>query len=287
MKNRHVDSCSPLSEFKRRANQHGQALTEFLVLAVALVPLFLLMPLIAKYQDIGHATQLASRYVAFEATNRNAAQNSWKPESQLADEVRRRFFSNAEAPIKTYDVPGDFKANQNLFWRTPNDQPLIHKFSDVSVTFGAGAGPAHGDGLSSANDGAVYSGHEMAGLAASGLYTANVSVPLVRLPAGIKSFEPFDQLDLLITRSTSVLFDPWAVNSAVQTEERVRALAPVSAALSTEPIPTLLGLGIQSVDFSLPRVSSPTLSGQVEPPQFGKLEQWRDVVPGDRLRAAP
>lgn len=44
--------------------QRGQALTEFLVISVAMVPLFLLMPVIAKYQDVSHSTQMASRYSA-------------------------------------------------------------------------------------------------------------------------------------------------------------------------------------------------------------------------------
>ena len=51
--------------------QHGQALVEFLVASVAIVSLFLQVPVIAKYQDIGNSTQMASRYVAFDAMNRN------------------------------------------------------------------------------------------------------------------------------------------------------------------------------------------------------------------------
>ncbi len=76
--------------------QGGQALTEFLVVALVIVPLFLLIPLIAKYQDISNSTQLASRYVAFEATQFNDKVNAFKSETVLADEVRRRFYSNLE-----------------------------------------------------------------------------------------------------------------------------------------------------------------------------------------------
>jgi hypothetical protein len=57
----------------------GQALTEFLLVSLALIPLFLLLPMIGKYQDINHATQMASRYAAFDAILRNDSQNSWKP----------------------------------------------------------------------------------------------------------------------------------------------------------------------------------------------------------------
>ena len=81
--------------------QTGQALIEFLVVALALLPLFLLIPVIAKYQSIAQATQMASRYAAFDGLVRNEVQNSSKPLDQLQDEVRRRIFSNSDAPIKT------------------------------------------------------------------------------------------------------------------------------------------------------------------------------------------
>ena len=35
----------------------GQALTEFLVISLVLISLFLLLPVIGKYQDISHASQ--------------------------------------------------------------------------------------------------------------------------------------------------------------------------------------------------------------------------------------
>ena len=46
-------------------SQQGQALTEFLVASLVVVPLFLLIPMIGKYQDMAHNTLMASRYVAF------------------------------------------------------------------------------------------------------------------------------------------------------------------------------------------------------------------------------
>lgn len=88
----------------RRSNlECGQALTEFIVLALALIPLFLLIPIIAKYQDIAYATQIASRYVAFDVMTRADGNSSSKPQKKLEDEVRRRFFGNSDAPIKTDD----------------------------------------------------------------------------------------------------------------------------------------------------------------------------------------
>ncbi len=259
------------------ASQRGQSVVEFLVLAVALVPLFLLFPLIGKYQDIRHATQMASRYAAFDATTRNDIQSvdGWKPEAQLADEIRRRFFSNSDAAIKTNDVAGDFDANRNLAWRDPYNNPLIARFSDVGLSFGNGSSN-HADGFSAASDSAPFNRVPLAnsgamGLQAPGIYTANVSVKLANLPAGIKSVVPFDTIDLSMQRHTSLLFEPWSSPSPQETENRFGKLAPVPNALSAlEPI---IAVGVEFVDMF-----------KVNPPEFGNLQKWRDVVPQDRLK---
>ena len=82
---------SSKAAYKRRQlpAQAGQALTEFLVVALALIPLFLLIPMIAKYQDIGHSTQMASRYAAFEATIRNDAHGAFKTDANAAKRASR------------------------------------------------------------------------------------------------------------------------------------------------------------------------------------------------------
>lgn len=76
--------------------QGGASTIEFLVLALASVPLFTIMPLIGKYTDLAQTTEIASRYVAFEGTIRNTA-SSWKSDTELAEEVRRRFYSTSDA----------------------------------------------------------------------------------------------------------------------------------------------------------------------------------------------
>ncbi|MFT5532428.1 MAG: hypothetical protein ACI8WM_003168 [Burkholderiaceae bacterium] len=257
-------------------SQRGQSVVEFLVLSVALVPLFLLFPMIGKYQDIRHATQMASRYAAFDATTRNDIQSvdGWKPEAQLADEIRRRFFSNSDAPIKTYDVAGDFDANRNLAWRDPYNHPLIARFSDVGLSFGNGSS-THAGGLSAASDSAPFNRVPLTNAAAMGLqtpgiYTANVSVKLANLPAGIKSVVPFDAIDLSMQRHTSLLFEPWSSPSPQETENRFGKLAPVPTLASG--VTPFIALGTGIVDMF-----------KVSPPELGNLQKWRDVVPQDRL----
>lgn len=268
-------SIGAASAALRALTQRGQALTEFLVAAVALVPLFLLIPLIAKYQDIAHTTQLASRYVAFDSFTRNDSVGTAKSEGQLADEVRRRFFSNADAPIKTDDVAGNFLAHQNLFWRGPSNTALIRDFgTDVGVSFGAGNGASHGAGFSAASDGVPFILHDRLALRARGVYTANVSVALANLPAGLKFFEPFDRIDLNVGRSTSVAIDPWAARDPAQIEAKIVGHPEL---FPTAPLAALT----PAVDAAVRAIDAPAgLSG----PLLGQLDFWRDVVPNDRLK---
>src|SRR5438045_2219743 len=98
-----------------RPRQRGQATTEFAVLALALVPIFIAIPLIGKYIDVNQAAEQASRYVAFEAAARNTS-SSWKTDAEIAVELRRRFFRHSDARVTTNDVAGDFAAHRNPVW---------------------------------------------------------------------------------------------------------------------------------------------------------------------------
>lgn len=257
--------------------QSGQALVEFLAMAAALLGLFLLMPMIGKYQDIAHATQMASRYAAFDATVHNDAAGSYKQPDQLAAEVRRRYFSRLDAPIKTGDTAGDFDAHRNPLWTDPAGNPLIPRFSDISVSFGENQSTKHSQAFKASRDGEPFSkvplaNHVRIGLNAPGIYRANISVPLANLPAGIQSYTPFDQLDLRVTRHTSVLIEPSASSSVEQTMDRFGRLAPLNSLFS--PVETLLDVAIPVFEMM-----------EIPAPKFGRLDKWQDIVPEDRLRA--
>jgi hypothetical protein len=250
--------------------QAGQALTEFLVVSLVLIPLFLLIPMIGKYQDIKHATQLASRYAAFDAVLRNDSDNSWKPVPTLEAELRQRFFGMPGAAIATgaQDVAAIREG-----WTDPYAHPLIASPAAIALSFGAGHKATHADAYDHAHssDMGLFPLATLAGLGSKGLYRANVSVSLARLPAGLRSIEPFDQLDLRIERHATVLSDPWTAISPAQTEMRAGRLAPINALMPD----ALIAAAITVIDMA-----------SVKPPAFGKLDQWRDVVPADRLRGA-
>lgn len=248
----------------RRGQQAGQALTEFLVVALAIVPLFLLVPMIAKYQDIGHVTQMASRYAAFDATINNPSTGGMKDPGMLAQEVRRRFFSNIDAPIRTNDAAGNFRAHQNAFWRGPNNEPLIADINTVAVNLA----PAGSGGIAMSALNGAGSAFRLQG---TPLYRSNVGVPLVNLLAGITSYEPFDRLNLSVERSTTVLVDGWSARSIAQARERTERSLPVTQALG-------VFAGVSDVTIQLLEL------GEIRGPRIGQLERYQDIVPADRLR---
>lgn len=271
--------------------QTGQALAEFLAASVVLVPLFMLLPMIGKYQDLSHVTQMASRYVAFDATwfGDIDGENPWKSPTQLADEVRRRFYSNADAPIKTGNVAGDFEADGNPFWQDPSGRRLIAHASDVVISFGNDS-TSQDAGFEDASDGKPFSQAPLAaagkiGLAARGMYTGNVSVSLANLPYGIENVAPFNALNLSIRRHTSFVFDPWSSPTTDTTEKRVARLAPIDTTLSFLSPKIKAAILVVEGGEANPAGTDPGdgEKSAVTAPRFGDLSEWRDVVPSDRL----
>lgn len=255
--------------------QRGQALTEFLVVALALVPLFLLIPMVAKYQDLSHHTQMAARYAAFDAMVHNDGAGAWKPEAQLANEVRRRFFSNSDAAIKTNDVAGEFNAHRNLFWVDPVGAPLIRQFPDIQVTYGPRRNPHHDGGFEAASDMASFVLARPLDLRSEGIYSANVHVRLANLPAGLRFYEPFDRIDLSMERNTALLINPWTARDPVQVEEKLLASPVIFPTGMLAPISGIVSSFIGVVEAP----------GNIPGPKLGRLDFYRDVVPKDRLRS--
>lgn len=263
----------------------GQALVEFLGLALILVPFLLLLPMIAKYQDIAHATDMAARYVAFDATVRNDAAGSWKPNGELAGEVRRRFYSNASAPIKTGDTPGDFKAHQNLFWRDPLGNALIRNFNnDVRISFGEGASQDPGAGFRGVGEGTPFLRHDTMDLEARGVFRGNVSVSVANLPDSLtgptRSYEGLKSLNLVIRRHVDLVPDGWTAKDADHTASRIDH-AEINAG-STFNLPLFREVP-NAVEAAVVLMEIPSGCLSHCGPRLGELEYWKDVVPADRI----
>lgn len=115
--------------------QRGQAMTEFLVACLVLIPVFLAMPLLAKYLDIGHSATQGARYLAWERT-------VWTPDrkgdARLENELRNRVFTRVGESIRPNDgdaAPGEY----NPLWRAPGGKPMLASY-DVGGSTDGGKG---------------------------------------------------------------------------------------------------------------------------------------------------
>jgi hypothetical protein len=288
--------------------QYGQSTTEFVILAAVLVPLFLLVPLIGKYIDTLQTTEAASRYVAFEGAARNSS-NSWKTDAEVANEVRRRFFSNSNAPIKTNDVAGDFSAHRNPLWTDHRGNAFIQNFAqDVSVrtnvigkeVFTAEvkadipSKPAQ-DFLGGL--GGVLTEYTRGfGLSNQNYSEGQVSIRLRALP----NFPPFDKINLTTTRKTVLLVDAWTAKSVANVQSRIESapifinpmdgelpgIGELFPGLPTKPRDAFEFLGKGTILLTDPR--PPDLNAVVnfanaQPPFRPGLSDF-DIVPCDRLK---
>ena len=246
------------------AYQCGQSTVEFVALGFVLVPLLLIVPLVGKYMDIAQTTAVASRYVAFEGTVRHSSStDGWKTDAELAVEVRRRFFSNNDAPIKTDDVAGDFNAHRNALWFDHHGAPLLPEFEKNVVVSTSKESLSHPIGASYA---------EKLGLSHNNLYTGRVNVSI----ADIVGLKPFDTIGLTVDRSTTVLADSWAAAGP----------ATVISKIKSRPTDILGQFPYKPLEYAaLPLtpliVLFEQLPGGTPPPVVGRFSP--DRVPSDRL----
>ncbi|MEW6703855.1 MAG: hypothetical protein AB1430_03280 [Pseudomonadota bacterium] len=235
--------------------QRGQATTEFVVLALALVPMLLIVPLLGKYIDLMQTTEVASRYVAFEGAVHHSG-SGWKSDAVLAEEVRRRFFSNSDAGIKTGDVAGNFNAHRNALWRDHAGNPLVNDFGgQVAVSTERRGFNFYGPTRAVWRDGF--------GLPEDNLHVGTVTVS----PLNVVGLAPFDAINLRIARHTGVLVDSWAARSVADVRSRVERSPAIYPASAIEEMVTRAG--------ELPRLLT-------DPLLVPGLRDW-EVVPSDRL----
>ena len=122
------------------ARLRGQALTESLVVMAVLVPFVIAIPLIARYQDIRHATISAARTAAFECTVRFETCAQAAVQDELAAQLRRRHFSRHHIDLHSADGADDetLPQERRRFWVDRTGKPLLASFKDVSLEIDQG-----------------------------------------------------------------------------------------------------------------------------------------------------
>lgn len=119
-----------------RVAERGQAMTEFLVACLVLIPVFLAIPLLGKYMDINHSAVQGARYVAWERTVWTPGKKS---NTYLENEVRNRVFTRPGEPLRSGDANGP-PAQYNPLWTDPAGKPMLTSYSDVTGHTETGTG---------------------------------------------------------------------------------------------------------------------------------------------------
>jgi hypothetical protein len=212
------------SEFMRLAQrQKGQSLTEFVIVCIILVPLFVLVPLLGKYIDMNHATIKASRYVAWErAVGRGDGENSAPNLGEVARETRRRYFSNETLAIKTRDGSEDGSAaDKNPLWVHGQNKPLLKSFDDVKVGLVEGVVPPISQEPISA---ALISRFARNfNLRSTGVFTATVQADVGKGDAQNSGFQNLrSAIPLTFNARTAIIGDVWAARDKSQVATNVR-----------------------------------------------------------------
>ena len=134
-----MENLIPRSEFRfaRPTRQRGQALPEFIPLAIVLVPIFLLIPFLGKLADMNQTTIQAARYGAWERTVTTGFD---KTDAQIQNEARVRFFGTNKVYIRTGDAPpNNAPDNQySVLWRDQTGGRMLAKFTSVNASMANG-----------------------------------------------------------------------------------------------------------------------------------------------------
>lgn len=189
-------------------HQRGQALTELVVLAAVLVPLFLLVPVMAKYIHLRQANQQAARAAAWDAT---VSPDYVLPDPQATQtRLISRHFTTADVPIGTNPAAGQPDAALgDVFYNTFSNQPLLERTDIQLVGYRNEDAPGLMDDLLSVAEAAPGEFPPNK----KGLVTAEVTVRPRNLrtsdgrPAAYLA--PFDSINMQMTARQTLLVDAW------------------------------------------------------------------------------
>ncbi len=255
------------------AGQRGQALTELLALCLALLPLMAAVVVVARYQDLARAADLASRYAAFAASDRG--DGSLPDLRSTSAQVRQLFFAPASTPFNRASLRAAGGPTR-AFWVDRGGRPLLGDMArSVQVL------PAGGSGSSPLDSGVGSAGFEPVAswmqLPGGGLYAVDLRLaiapgwdaPGARDPGLIPALE--------LQRGSGVLVGSWHADSASRTVQAVQAS------------PLLFPLAELQVAGALldPLVTVIDAPGLLQGPQLSNVESWNAILPADRSRGAP
>lgn len=231
-----------------RTNHHpqrGSAITEVIVVLLALSPFLLGIPLLGKQLDVKHKSMDAARYSVWERTVwRNEGSNRKTPED-ITLEARDRVLGDARAAVVAADTLRNDGITENRLWRDAANQRLLaydgaaqpvtieHRGEREPVDIGNAFVPAlaYGGGVISAAA-AVLRLREL-GMDRRTFATADSSVALrpmlqarARTPSSLRhrGVDINGAVPLVQRASGAILSDSWSARDEVEFARRVDEL---------------------------------------------------------------
>ena len=259
-----------------RRTQRGQSLTEVAVMAAVLVPLFLLVPVLAKYVHLQHKGEQMARSAAWEATVTKDYQGT-PNRAQMERVLLARHFAPADAPITTRipAPPAPSTPVQDVFLNTFSNQPLLRR-ADVELGAYQNTGaPGLSDDvleLLEATPGEFPPNNK-------GFIRTDVQLnpQNLRMADGRPAayLAPFDTINLRMRSHQVLLTDAWnAAGGGTGRSPHPRSVSKQVCSL----VPTCwVGSGLP--DFNIP--DAIPVIGVLDNLEFGHIEP--DIVPSNRL----
>jgi hypothetical protein len=201
----------------------GQALTEFLVAAVVLVPLLVAIVLVGRLQDVRLHAQGGARYAAFAAALDEGAH------APLQQEVRRRFFGAPDAAVVAQDRVDPAEPDANAHWRDlQSREPMLADPRDVAVRVDNRAPPgvaaqALAVAITVADGAAQLAGGRL-DLERAGFRSVEVGVRLTTT----RAFEAIGIAAPTLTARASVFGDAWDAAGPAVAARRAESLVPAA-----------------------------------------------------------
>jgi len=231
-------------------NEKGGAITEFSVMMIVLVPMFLMIPMMGKIGDMNSSSIQASRYAAWERT---ISDQTDKSDAQLKQEIQNRFFSKIDIGVQTGRGQLTNTDEQNALWRGYGEQRLLRSAQDdvnsgtqASGTPGNVAGAIESVMTTFASAFSSLSSNANFDVNMNGLYRADIAVEVGSNNMGFDGTnncagQSDTNVFTCIQRHNVILTDTWSSASAEEAETRTRSLVPMAMFDSLDGLFDIIG----------------------------------------------
>ena len=268
-------------QFRSPRAMRGQALTELAVMAALLVPLFLLIPLVAKYGHIKQMAQQTARNAAWDASV--SKDYSVPTRNEAERKALDRNFAAADARIRSnvgsVATQGEF-GDQML--NTFSNRKLLERDNLQVRNMGRAESPGYLDEAIMPIEAAtaLTGGYKVN---KQGYITSNIRLNIrdLKLADGgpARYLAPLDNLNLVLDRRQTLLVDAWnASGPRSGSRSVINVTKPFAPTTKVDRLDEMFDM------FKGPMEDLPII-GALEGLDLGLVEP--DVVPSDKLARYP